>query len=74
MGWFGSNDPIILKGIKKTGATCIVTVLHQIPVGDNWTVKDKLKNTTLGAGYNNVLLILRNVLQIKSILCIPVML
>ena len=38
--WFGRNDPITLNHVKQTGATGIVTALHQVPVGDPWRIED----------------------------------
>lgn len=45
--WFGENDPVTLNEIKQTGATAIVTALHEIPVGDTWNYNDILKRKKL---------------------------
>ena len=38
--WFGPDDRIGLDQIVQTGATGVVSALHQIPVGNAWPVEE----------------------------------
>lgn len=38
--WYGENDPITLEHVRQTGATGVVTALHQIPDGTAWPTEE----------------------------------
>ncbi|GAB3570905.1 mannonate dehydratase [Spirosoma luteolum] len=38
MRWFGPSDPVSLMALRQAGCTGVVTALHQIPVGTEWSI------------------------------------
>ncbi|MFB2605463.1 mannonate dehydratase, partial [Rhizobium phaseoli] len=45
--WFGPEAPVTLDEVRQTGATNIVSSLHQVPIGRAWTEKEVRERQSL---------------------------
>jgi mannonate dehydratase len=45
--WFGNNDPISLDQVRQTGAVSVVSALHQVPIGEVWSMDQILERKQL---------------------------
>ena len=37
--WFGPSDPVTLEDIRQTGVTDVVSALHDVPIGETWSLQ-----------------------------------
>jgi mannonate dehydratase len=45
--WFGPDDPVSLDDVRQAGATDIVTALHDVPIGEAWTVRGVVERRSI---------------------------
>lgn len=48
--WFGPSDPVSIDEIRQTGATDIVSALHDIPAGEIWPLEEIRRHQALIEG------------------------
>ncbi len=53
--WFGPNDPVTLDEIRQTGATDIVSALHDVPIGEVWSREAIRAHKALIEGQNDAM-------------------